>query len=99
MNAARLNLTAQGRVQVSGDLDFGSVNRLLGESARLFEGRRRLDIDLSGVVRSDSAGLALLVEWCKCAQLSGTALAFHDMPAQMLTIARVTGVDRVLNVS
>ena len=55
-----------------------------------------LDIDLSHVERSDSAGLALLVECLRHARQSGKTIRFFNIPAQMLAIARVSGLDEVL---
>jgi phospholipid transport system transporter-binding protein len=48
------------------------------------------------VERSDSAGLALLVECLRQAHQSGKSLRFFNIPAQMLAIARVSSLDQVL---
>jgi len=48
------------------------------------------------VQRSDRAGLALLVEWLREARQTGQSVRFFNMPAQMLAMARVSGLDQVL---
>jgi len=48
------------------------------------------------VVRADSAGLALLVEWMRAARRAGRPLRYRAIPPQMLAIARVSSLDQVL---
>jgi anti-anti-sigma regulatory factor len=58
--------------------------------------RTRISIDLAGVTRSDSAGLALLIEWLRESEQLGKTITFLNMPAQMQSIARVCGLDGIL---
>ena len=96
MSQARIETAANGRVEIHGELNFASVALLWNTSRqRLHEGDA-LDIDLSHVERSDSAGLALLVECLRDARQSGKTIRFFNIPAQMLAIARVSGLDEVL---
>lgn len=99
MNAARLDPGAEGRFRLSGALSFHTVPDLWQQTRGLFNGCPALTIDLSGVERSDSAGLALLVEWMREAARCGAELRFVNMPAQMLAIARVSSLDRILPLS
>lgn len=96
MNAARLDPDATGRFRLSGELGFHTVPELWQQTRTLFHDCRSLTIDLSGVERSDSAGLALLVEWMREAARCGAELHFVNMPPQMLAIARVSSLDRIL---
>ncbi len=41
---------------------------------------QQFDVDLSGVTQSDSAGLALLIEWLKLATRSGKTVRFKASP-------------------
>lgn len=100
MNAARLDPGAtKDRLHLSGELSFHTVPDLWRQTRELFKGCPTLTIDLSGVERSDSAGLALLVEWMREAARCGTELRFVNMPTQMLAIARVSSLDRILPLS
>ena len=96
MSAARVELNDAGTIEVSGALEFGLVADLLKSSQRFFSGEGDLVFNLSGVNKTDSAGLALLVEWAVMAKKSEQALSFQDIPKQMLDIARVSGLDEIL---
>lgn len=95
MSNATLEETSSG-FSVAGEISFGTVNRLLSVSLRIFESKPVLEIDLRGVGRADSAGLALLVEWMARAQRRNTDIQFLNMPEQMREIARMTEVDALL---
>jgi len=85
-----------GRLEVHGELSFASVPALWRECRQRCASGAAVDIDLAHVQRADSAGLALLVEWLREAQHSGTRLRFFNIPAQMLEMARVSGLDGIL---
>lgn len=99
MNGATIRRAVDGRLTLSGELDFASVTRLNGEALKLLGSAQAVRIDLQGIVRSDSAGLALLIEWMRVARRLGKPIQFLNIPAQMLAIARVSGLDEVLPLS
>ncbi len=90
---------AEGRLDVVGDLSFATVPGLRTASQSLFAQQDEIRIDLKDVVRSDSAGLALMVEWMRAAKRDGKPIQFLNMPPQMLAIARVSSLDKVLPLS
>ena len=57
---------------------------------------RIIRIDLAGVTRAESAGLALLLEWQRVAEQRGTTIAYVNMPAQMQSMAAVCGLEEIL---
>jgi len=85
-----------GRLEIQGELSFASVPALWQECREHCASGGAVDIDLRQVSRSDSAGLALLVEWLRDAQRSGANLRFFNIPAQMLEMARASGLDQIL---
>ena len=85
-----------GRLEIRGDLNFDSVASLWRRCHAQFSDHAALDIDLSGVQRSDSAGVALLVECLRKAHQSGKVIRFFNIPTQMLALARVSSLDQVL---
>lgn len=87
-----------GRFAVRGELDLDSVTALWEETRRLFKQQPPSRIDLAGVHRTDSAGVALLVEWLRQAKAQHWELHFVNVPAQMLTIIRVADLDGLLPV-
>lgn len=97
MSVARIeNGDRQGRLRLSGELTYATVPELSRSLEPTLKQWPRLCVDLSGLDRVDSAGLALLVEWTRLAHALGHPLEFIEAPQQLLTIARVSGLDRTL---
>jgi phospholipid transport system transporter-binding protein len=88
--------TETGYINVCGDLTFATVNDLLISSRRVFTPITALDIDLADVSCSDSAGLALLIDWMRLAKQQNKNILFHNIPAQMLAMAHASGLDELL---
>jgi phospholipid transport system transporter-binding protein len=86
----RLETTEVG-YRVSGQLTFTTVPELARVPAPTGE------VDLAGVTRADSAGLALLLDWLATAHGSGSGLNYHHLPPQLAAIARVSGIAEVLD--
>jgi len=83
-------------VHLSGELDAGTVPRRLRESENWFEDGEETIIDLSGVTRADSAGVALLLEWVRDAQQNNASLSFVNAPAQMRAIIDFCALNDVI---
>ncbi|MDX2425828.1 MAG: STAS domain-containing protein [Cycloclasticus sp.] len=98
MKATQLKKLDTGEVQVSGTLGFTDVAALLKTSMGLFDGQVALVFDLERVEKTDSAGLALLLEWMTLARKSGQSITFKKIPKQMLEIAHVSGLEEILPV-
>lgn len=97
MSAPRLEKgRLEGHFRVCGELTFDTVPDLLGRSQQLFAACPALEIDLSGVDRVDSAGLALLTEWTRVAAGHRQEIGFINTPPQMRDLVRVSGLDNVL---
>jgi phospholipid transport system transporter-binding protein len=91
-----LQVVGDGRAALVGPLNFATVGDLLDEGAALIgEGRANL-IDLSGVTASDSAGLALMIEWLSVARSAGKSLHFENIPLQLQQLARLSEVEELL---
>jgi len=95
---AEVSLQPDGQVLVSGELAFSTVVGLLATSAPWFKSQNALMFDLGGVDKTDSAGLALLVEWMGLAKQHDKQIGFVHIPRQMMDIARVSGLDQLLPV-
>ena len=85
-----------GRFAVSGEMTFNTAEKILKASESLFEDHTQLEVDLSDVTMSDSAGLALLLEWVTWANHSVREIRFTGMPEKILAIARTTEVEHLL---
>jgi len=86
-----------GRFALSGEMNFESAERILMKSEEPFEAHTQIEVDLSGVTDSDSAGLALLLEWVTWANHTVREIRFTGMPERILAIARTTEVERLLS--
>ena len=96
MTEATLQEGDNGRMEIHGDLNFVSVPVLWQQCCTQLPRYSQLEIDLSQVQRSDSAGLALLIECLRQARQTGKSIRFFNMPTQMLAMARVSCLDQVL---
>ena len=91
MSRAVINKLDSHHFQVEGELNFATAPELLQTMLGQFPSSgSEVRIDLAGVTRSDSAGLALLVEWLRLAQKQGVTLQFHNLPVQLREIARIS---------
>lgn len=82
-----------------GELSFATVTDLSKRSAEMLWQAERVTLDLAGVTRTDSAGLALLVEWLRLAHRKDKAIQFRNIPQQMMAVAQVVGLDELLPVA
>ena len=88
---------SDGSFVIDGELVFDTVPDLLLSSRPLFETPgATIGLDLHGVTRGDSAGLALLVEWLRAARQGGKTITFRNIPDQMIALAKVSGLDALL---
>lgn len=86
----------EGRFALTGDMSFVTAERILQTSEEHFEQHTRIEVDLAGVERADSAGLALLLEWITWANHTVREIRFTHMPERILAIAKTTEVDHLL---
>jgi phospholipid transport system transporter-binding protein len=92
----RLEERAADTVALIGELDLKSVPGLWAATQRRFRRQPPRRVDLSGIHRADSAGVALLVEWLRLAHNRQVELQFIHVPAQMTAIIQVAALDDVL---
>jgi len=99
MTEVRLTANGGGRWLLEGELGFASVPAVLLHPGAEITGTLDIEVDLKGVTRADSAGLALLVEWLRESERAGQRITFVNVPPQLLSIARVCGLDEILSLS
>lgn len=92
MAQAKLVATAADQFAVSGELSFATVTALLQQSRAVFADAAKLTIDLAGVTHADSAGLSLLLEWLRYGKHHDKPVQFHNMPAQLRSLAEISEV-------
>lgn len=85
-----------GKFALSGQMTFGTAGKILKESEPQFEEHTQIEVDLAGVTHTDSAALALLLEWITWANHTVREIRFTDTPEKIEAIAKVTEVDALL---
>lgn len=85
-----------GRFALSGVLGFSTAKAILAASKQLFADHAVLKIDFAGVTHSDSAGLALLLEWINWAKAYRREIRYFTVPQPILAIARISEVSDLL---
>ena len=85
-----------GKFSLSGRMAFDTAGQILRDSEAPFQEHTRIEVDLSGVDRTDSAGLALLLEWITWANHTVREIRFTEMPEKIHAIARTTEVENLL---
>ena len=96
VSRAKLESLGDGQFRVSGVLDASTAREVMEESESRFAQSKEIDIDLGGVGESDSAGLALLIEWLRAARHGGQVIRFANVPAQIEALARISEVEDLL---
>jgi phospholipid transport system transporter-binding protein len=86
-------------LRVAGELDFDSVAALWAATRELLATEPIRRIDLGDVRRSNSAGVAILVEWLRQARRHREELVFVNLPAQMRAIVRAVDLEGVLPIA
>ncbi|MFM1885278.1 MAG: hypothetical protein RL026_435 [Pseudomonadota bacterium] len=96
---ANLVVIKPGHLALAGSLGFDTVTALWPACRSALAGVARggsLQVSLTGVSHSDSAGLSLLVSWLSAARAAGVSLHYTQVPARLLGLARISEVDRLL---
>jgi phospholipid transport system transporter-binding protein len=88
----------QGRIVVTGELTFATARDARQIGTLVLESTRAttLVIDCAGVVRADSAGLAVLLDWLAWARRKSKPLRLENLPAPLVAIAKISEVDGLL---
>lgn len=93
----KLEDLGNGSFTLSGEMGFDTAGRILRDSEPVFEEHTRIEVDLAGVTKTDSAGLALLLEWITWANHTVREIRFLNTPDKLHAIARTTEVDDLLS--
>ncbi len=84
---------------VVGELDFTTIRELWRASLPLLAHEKNLNFDFIHVGASNSAGLALMLEWMKYAKRENKKIHFANIPAQLQAIIEVSGIEKMLDLA
>lgn len=93
--------TVVGEVlKIEGALNFASMPRLLSETSAYAMQQDLPDylaIDFANVTEIDSSAVALLLHWRRQAARLDKALRYIHIPANLLSLAELYGVDQLIH--
>lgn len=93
---AQVERITAGVYKVTGILDFSTVTPLLTQIHSLSGVNEDMTVDFSALERSNSAGLALLLELLADAKQQKRKISFSGIPDQLLDLARMSNIDHLL---
>jgi phospholipid transport system transporter-binding protein len=96
---ASLQRAADGHWRVTGTLDFDTVVDLRPRLREALTAGAEVALDLSGVTRANSAGLALLLQWKEDAQRRNATLAIRNVPAALADLAGLSNLRKLLSLN
>ena len=98
MNQASISEVSPGVFNLAGALDYLSAPALREQGARLLKVSQAAAcvLDCSGVEKSSSVGLALLLAFMRDASAAGKTLSVSNLPKDMREIAGVCGLLEIL---
>ena len=96
MNENGFTVRGNSVFEVSGRVTFQTVPQFLRHTEKWLQSvAGRVTIDMQGVTLTDSAGLALMIEWLQLARAAKREIAFTNIPEQMRDLIRVNGLEQV----
>lgn len=92
-----LDQSDQQTLALRGALTFATAARALAEGRRALAAGAQTRLDLSGLARVDSAGLACVLALCAFASRTGRGLAVVQCPEGLRALAEVCDVLAILD--
>lgn len=83
----------EGLFIIDGDLTFAGIDKKTVKSFEFLKSAKQVTIDLERVSCTDSAGLALMIEWIKVARQHNGQLSFKNIPVQLRNLAKLSGFE------
>ena len=86
-------------LQVTGNVTIATVSALLSEALKLQAEsgpNGKLLIDFAGLEKVDSSAVSLMLVWMREAQRSKLDLQFANVPANLMSLAKLYGVAELL---
>jgi len=82
-----------GLLELAGDLTFSTITKKTVLLCDFKNSSQMITLDFSHVQQTDSAGLALVIEWIKLSQAQGRQLKLRHFPPPLQTLATLCGFE------
>ena len=96
MKSLIIKQQANGRYDIIGHLTFATINNKTSIVLKP-DDDATISLNFDHIETSDSAGLALIIEWLKSAHKRQITLRLKNLPEQILSLAKLSDVDTLLN--
>lgn len=96
MSSFELTDLGGGQFKLAGDMSFATAEAILRKSQPLFAQHNKIEVNLSEVQQTDSAGLALLLEWISSASTQQREVRYVQIPEKIRAIAVTAEIDKLL---
>lgn len=83
-------------VEVTGQLTIATAPQAIAAASGYFESGRALRFDLGKLRQTDSAALAVLLEWLRKAARMGVTVEYTHVPERLLQLAEISDLEDVL---
>lgn len=85
-------------LKISGDLDFGNVMSVYKKSLDYFTSElKALTVDFSGLKTTNSAALALIIDWIRLAKKQNKSIQFAHLSSDIISLEKASGLDKIIN--
>ena len=98
-SSAELKQAGDGRLTLSGALDFDTVAKLRPLLQRYLRPGEIILVNLKRVGHCNSAGLALLLQWVEDARQQGSDIQFRNLPHSLAEIADLYNLKSLIPVA
>jgi phospholipid transport system transporter-binding protein len=90
--------SANGRFVAGGPLTFATARHAREQGLRCLASAAggELEVDCGGITASDSAGLAVLLDWLGTVKRAGRSLRYTHLPPGLLALGRISEVEELL---
>jgi phospholipid transport system transporter-binding protein len=81
---------------LTGELDFWNVMSVYEKSMQKVVELKEMTFDFTALTGSDSAGLALIIEWIKYSHHYQKSIHFKAISTDLMSIAKAAGLDQLI---
>lgn len=95
----RAEIRMDGEVlKISGDLDFNNVMSIYKKSLDYFSSAlQTLTMDFSGLHTTNSAALALIIDWMRLAKKQNKSIQFSHLSHDIISLEKASGLDKIIS--
>ena len=84
---------------IAGDMTFERATAIVESIDMAKMNQTEITINLSAVKQSDSAALAIMLEWVNQARKHQKKVIFSNVPSQLMRLIEMTRLEKILNLT